>query len=43
MQSGRATSKRPPRASGRWIDVNRPHTKRRSLAFEPDGSHQLSV
>ena len=39
MHSGPATSKLRPGASSRWIDVNRPHMKRPSLAVEPDGSH----
>jgi hypothetical protein len=42
MHPGPATSMRPPGASSRWIDVNRPHMKRRSLAVEPDGSHLRS-
>ena len=43
MLSGPATSKLPPGASSRWIDVNRPHMKRPSLAVEPDGSHPRRV
>ena len=38
MQSGPAASKSPPGVPSRRIDVNRPHTKRRSLAAAPDGS-----